>query len=476
MSHPVRVRFAPSPTGFLHLGGIRSALFNYLIAKHTDGSFILRFEDTDRERFVQEAADSISQSLNWLEINPDEGVMPDGGQKGDYGPYIQSERLDIYREYADELVAKKSLYPCWCTPERLDGLRKEAQKAGVAFRYDRYCLENPKSLNEPHVLRFMIPESPKTVKWDDVVKGEVSFQTDDLDDFVALKTDGFPTYHFAVVVDDHLMKISHVLRGDEWIPSTPKHLLLFAAFGWEPTIFVHLPQVLGADKSKLSKRHGAKPALEYRDEGFLPEAIVNFLAALGWNDGSTQEIYSKDELIKAFSLERIQKSAAVFDAERLTWINGHYIRGLTPQALLERSKGFWPPDASDYPPAYVLSILELVQERLKFLGELADLTGFFFADPQADLGLVKGYEPADCRRHLNALAELLAETDWSHDKLETTLRQYVDANGLKTGQLFGLVRVAITGRTAAPGLFETMLVLGQETTLRRLTLASNPGN
>ncbi len=472
MSNPVRVRFAPSPTGFLHLGGIRSALFDYLIAKQTGGTFILRLEDTDRARLVEGAAEAISQSLDWLGTGPNEGIMPDGSQKGDYGPYIQSERIDIYREYADKLLSKKALYPCWCTPERLDNLRKDAQKAGVAFKYDRHCLDNPKTMDEPHVLRFKIPSEPKKVAWHDLVKGDVEFKTDDLDDFVALKTDGFPTYHFAVVVDDHLMKISHVLRGDEWIPSTPKHILLYLAFGWELPIFVHLPQVLGPDKTKLSKRHGAKPALEYRDEGYLPEAVVNFLATLGWNDGSTQEIYSKDELVKAFSLDRIQKSPAVFDSERLAWMNGHYIRELTPEALLERSKGFWPGEAADYPDEYRLGVLELVQERLKSLGELVELTDFFFSDPKADLSQIKGFDPTEIRQHLTALAKLLAATEWSHDGLESALRGYVDEQGLKTGQLFGLVRVAITGRTAAPGLFETMLVLGQETTLRRLDLAS----
>ena len=472
MSHPLRVRFAPSPTGSLHLGAIRSALFDYLIAKHTGGTFVLRIEDTDRVRLVEGAAEVISQSLDWLDINPDEGVMADGSQKGDYGPYVQSERLDIYRQYADELVAKKALYPCWCTPERLDDLRKDAQKTGVAFKYDRHCIDDPKTLDQPHVLRFMIPEKPEVVGWDDVVKGRVEFKTADLDDFVALKSDGFPTYHFAVVVDDHLMKISHVLRGDEWIPSTPKHILLYLAFDWEPTIFVHLPQVLGSDKSKLSKRHGAKPALDYRNEGYLPEAVINFLAALGWNDGSTQEIYTPDELIKAFTLERIQKSPAVFDAERLTWIDGLYIRELTPETLLERSKDFWPDEAADYSSKYVLGVLELVQERLKFMEEIAELTGFFFVDPKADLSLVKGYNEDECQLHLNTLVEVLGKIRWEHSTLESTLRSYVEENGLKTGQLFGLIRVAITGRTAAPGLFETMVVLGQKTTLRRLTLAS----
>ena len=464
----MRVRFAPSPTGIPHLGNIRSALFNYLIAKHSGGSFILRFEDTDRERYVPEAAASILGSLDWLGINPDEGIMPDGSQKGKFGPYIQSERLDIYRLHADELMAKKALYPCWCTPERLDGLRQDAQKAGVAFKYDRYCLEHPQSLDQPHVLRFFIPADPAVVGWEDAVKGHVEFHTTDLDDFVAVKSDEFPTYHFAVVVDDHLMKITHVLRGDEWIPSTPKHLLLFQAFGWTPPEFVHLPQVLGPDKAKLSKRHGAKPALDYRDEGYLPEAVVNFLATLGWNDGTTQEIFSRDELIKAFTLERIQKSPAVFDSERLEWIDGHYIRQMVPVALLGRCEGFWPGTAMHYDSDYRLGVLKLVQERLKYLGELAELTEFFFSDPVIDLDLIKGFDNDGARKHLEALSKQLKDCPWTHDDIEAVLRGYVEKHGLKTGQLFGLVRIAITGRTAAPGLFETMTVLGKDSVLRRL--------
>ena len=467
-ARPLRVRFAPSPTGIPHLGNIRSALFNYLIAKHSGGSFVLRFEDTDRERFVPEAAASISGSLDWLGINPDEGMMPDGSQKGEFGPYIQSERLDIYRRHADELIANQALYPCWCSPERLDGLRKDAQKSGVAFKYDRYCLDHPQSLDQPHVLRFFIPTDPAVVAWDDIVKGRVEFHTADLDDFVAVKSDGFPTYHFAVVVDDHLMQISHVLRGDEWIPSTPKHLLLFLAFGWTAPEFVHLPQVLGPDKAKLSKRHGAKPALDYRDEGYLPEAVVNFLATLGWNDGSTQEIFSREDLVKAFTLERVQKSPAVFDSERLEWINGLYIRQMAPVALLKRCEGFWPDTAMDYDSDYRLSVLKLVQERLKYLGELGELTDFFFNDPAVDLGLVKGFTNAEARAHLKALFTLLDGCVWTHEAIETALRGYVEQHDLKTGQLFGLVRVAITGRTAAPGLFETMLVLGKVSVLRRL--------
>ena len=471
MSTPIRVRFAPSPTGFLHLGGIRSALFDYLIARKIGGQFILRLEDTDRDRLVDGAAEAISDSLDWLGIGPDEGVMPDGSQKGAYGPYVQSERLNIYQEYAQKLVKQGALYPCWCSPERLDGLRRAAQLAKVAFKYDRHCLTNLQSLDEPHVLRFRIPDDRGEISWDDIVRGTVKFSASDLDDFVAIKSDGFPTYHFAATLDDHLMKISHVLRGDEWLPSTPKHLLLIEAFGFEAPIYAHLPQVLGPDKAKLSKRHGAKPALEYRDAGYLPEAVINFLASLGWNagDGSTKEFYSREELITAFSLERIQKSPAVFDAERLNWLNGHYIRQMAPETLLERCAGFWPVSAHQYPAEYRLSALKLVQERLKFLSELPELTEFFFDAPKPDLMLLtKTLNAPIAARVVGAVRDDLLKSQWTEAALESTLRPLAEKLELKTGQLFGIIRAAITGRTAAPGLFETLALLGKDEAIKRL--------
>lgn len=318
-SSKVRVRFAPSPTGLLHLGNIRTALFNWLYAHKTDGTFVLRLEDTDRERFNAQSIEQFVESLKWLELEPVEGY----GLGGEFGPYAQSERLDIYKAHAETLIKNGWLYPCWCDEERLGKLRKEAESAHRPFKYDRHCLVNPGDLSKPHVLRFKIPEN-KEVKWLDLSRGEFRINSADIDDWVAIKSDGFPTYNFANVVDDHLMEISHVLRGDEFIASTPKHVLLYESFGWTPPKFVHLPQVLGKDKSKLSKRHGAKTVLEYRDDGYLPDGVVNFLALLGWNpgEGSTKEIYRRNELIEAFSLERIQKSPAVFDPERLDWMNG----------------------------------------------------------------------------------------------------------------------------------------------------------
>lgn len=470
MSNPVRVRFAPSPTGYLHVGSIRSGLFNWLWAKHNGGTYVLRIEDTDRARLVEGALEQILATHDALGITPDEGPQ----QGGDFGPYLQSERLDIYREHAEMLVTSGALYPCWCSPERLTALREQAQASGVAFKYDRHCLvsANQRSLDEPHVLRFRIPDEPTTVAWDDAVRGLLEFKTADLDDFVALKADGYPTYHFANVVDDHLMHISHVLRADEWIPSTPKHLLLFAAFGWEAPIYAHLPAVLGpGGNKKLSKRDGAQSVQEYIDEGYLPEALRSFLATLGWNDGTTQEVYSTDELITKFTLERIQKSPAKLDRERLTWVNGLMIRQLTPEQLLARCEGFWSEIAKDATDPYRLRVLGLVQDRLKILSELPELTDFFFATPtlQHDL-LIKQLDTEAAITTLEAVIAALP-SDWTETNLEAAIRPLVDKLGFKTGQVFGLIRVAVTGKTAAPGLFETLAVLGREVTSRRLQAA-----
>lgn len=465
MSTPVRVRFAPSPTGFHHLGNIRSALFNYLYARHTGGSFILRLEDTDRERLIDGADTYLKDTLEWLGLDWDEGIT----KGGEYGPYVQSERLDLYRDYADQLIKSGALYPCWCSTERLEGLREAAQKAGTAFKYDRHCLDNLKSSDEPHVLRFRIPDDRGRISWADAVMGEISYEAVELDDFVAIKSDGYPTYNFAVVVDDHLMRITHVLRGQEFLPTTPKNILIYEAYGWEIPTWVHLPAVLGPDKAKLSKRHGAKPSLDYRDEGYLPEAIINFLSALGWNDGTTKEIFSRDELIEAFSLERIQRSPAVFDAERLSYLNGVYIRSMPTTELSKRCEGFWPADAAEQDEDYRLEVLELVQERLKYLAELPELTDFFFTEPTpTPMLLTKTMDAPVAARTLGEVAAVVEKIDWEHERLESTLRTYCEDQGIKTSALFGLLRVAITGHTAAPGLFETMVVLGQEAILIRL--------
>ena len=466
-SAPVRVRFAPSPTGYLHVGSIRSGLFNWLWAKHNHGTYVLRVEDTDRTRLVDGALEQILRTHEALGITPDEGPT----QGGDYGPYLQSERLDIYRQHATQLTESGVLYPCWCSAERLTSLREAAQAGGVAFVYDRHCLKpgNQRGLSEPHVLRFRIPETPEHISWDDAVRGRLNFDTRTLDDFVALKADGYPTYHFANVVDDHLMAISHVLRADEWIPSTPKHLLLFAAFGWDAPVYAHLPAVQGPDgKKKLSKRDGAQSVEEYIDEGYLPEALRSFLASLGWNDGSTQEVFTTPELIEKFSLDRIQKSPARFDKDRLTWMNGVFIREhLTEDALMDKLQPFWPTAAATFDDAYRRSVLRLVRDRLKTLTELPELTSFFFTDP----------DPATdtaAAKLLSAALEAIDASDFSESDLETRLRPLAERLGVKTGVLFGAIRQAITGVKASPGLFETLHALGKTTVQRRLEAAIKP--
>jgi glutamyl-tRNA synthetase len=476
---PVRVRFAPSPTGLLHIGGLRSALFNWLWARHTGGTFVLRIEDTDRQRLVEGALEQILAAHDALGITPDEGPA----QGGNYSPYIQSERKEqgIYQKYTDELVKTGGLYRCWCSPERLAKLREEAQVKGIAFKYDRHCLipENHKTEADPHVLRFRIPDEPETIGWEDAVRGHLEFKTADLDDFVAIKADGFPTYHFANVVDDYLMNITHVLRADEWIPSTPKHLLLYRAFGWEPPVFAHLPAVQGpTGGKKLSKRDGARSVQEYIEEGYLPEALRSFLATLGWNDGTTQEIYTTPELIERFTLDRIQKSPARFDLERLTWVNGKMIRELwqsNPDELLARCEPFWPASAHSFDAGYKQDVLGLVQDRLTKLSDLPELTDFFFTDPKTDpVLLAKNFDTDTASRALEVLFEQLKSlpgTNWTEEVLEQTIRPLTDQLGLKTGHFFGLIRTAVTGRVAAPGLFETIAVLGPSTTLRRLESA-----
>lgn len=435
-------------------------MFSYLFAKRHKGSFILRIEDTDRQRLVPDAVEQITESLDWL------------GMQADEGPVFQSERLDLYAEQAQLLLKDGVLYEDYTTPEQLEQMRTAAQKAKqpFRFRYEQAALK-PATPNQKPVMRFRVTDGEDVI-WQDAVWGEQRWQRGVIEDFVAMKADGYPTYHFANVVDDHLMKISHVIRAAEWIPSTPKHLLLYEAFGWEPPVFAHLPQVLGADKAKLSKRHGAKSVLEYRDAGYLPEALVTYLASLGFNDGTTQETYTADELIITFSFDRVQSSPAVFDPERLVWMNGVYIRQLPLDDLYQRTQGFWPAEAKNSKETYRKQVLALVHERLKFFAELPLLTSFFFTEPAIDPNLFPKQLDKDQRTQiLGATLAALENSDFSEADLEQRLRHLVEKQGLKTGVMFGLIRVAITGSTAAPGLFETLHALGRETSLRRLANA-----
>ena len=479
----VRVRYAPSPTGDPHVGNIRSALFNWLYARHTGGTFIVRIEDTDQARLVPGSLDAILEALRWLGLDWDEGP----GANAPHGPYVQSERLELYTEHADRLVAEGKAYRCYCTPERLDAVRKERQKARQPTGYDRRCRE-PEGAEQarrenpnPPVVRFKMP-TEGNITVDDFVRGEVTFDVSLLDDFVLLKSDGYPTYHLANVVDDHLMEITHVMRAEEWLPSAPRHRLLYEAFGYEMPVLVHLPLILGPDRSKLSKRHGAASVLEFRDMGYLPEAMFNFLALLGWSLDESSEVFSKDDLVRHFTPERILANPAAFNIEKLDWFNGLYIRGMADAELadalvpwLEDPERGLPVDTLPVDREYLSSIVPLERERLKRLAEAPEMLSFFFEKRlsyDASALVPKGLDADTTRTMLNeALTVAEPAEDWSVAALEAAYRALAERLEVKTGQLFGAMRVAVTGRTAAPPLFDTLAVLGKERCVSRLRAA-----
>lgn len=477
----VRTRYAPSPTGDPHLGNIRTALFDWLLARHYGGQFVLRIEDTDRARYVETAVEAQMEALRWLGLDWDEG--PDVG--GPFAPYVQSERLEVYREHAERLLREDKAYRCYCSPERLEEVRMSQQAQKLPPKYDRRCRDLPEpsrraaeAQGTAPVIRFKTPLTGE-VECHDMLRGSVTFQNNTLDDFVLLKSDGFPTYHLASVVDDHLMEITHVLRGEEWLPSAPRHFLLYQAFGWEPPLFAHLSRILGPDRTKLSKRHGAHSALEYREQGYLPEAVVNFLALLGWSLDDRTEIIDRETLVRHFDLDRVLPNPAVFNAEKLLWMNGVYIRALPPAELAERARPFLERAiGQEVDHGALLRIVPLVQERIKLLSEIVDMAGFFFRTGELDydtatlLGKAFASDPAACARALEAVVSRIQELpQWTHDALEGAIRPLASELGLKTGDLFGTIRVAITGRTASPPLFETMEALGRRLTLERLQTA-----
>ncbi len=465
-----RTRFAPSPTGALHSGVVRSALFSWLLARQNKGQFLLRIEDTDQKREVEGGTANIIESLKWLGLTWDEG--PEVG--GPYAPYIQSQRLDIYKKYAQKLVDKGLAYADPYTPEELQALREKAQAEKRPFLYRDHRPENPPTWDGTQALRIKL--EPKSWSWNDAVMGEVKLGPEMIDDYIIVKADGFPTYNFAHIVDDHIMHISHTLRSQEFISSVPKYLATYEALGWEPPINAILPQVMDeTGKRKLSKRHGAKPLLEYRDMGILPSAMLNFLATIGWNDGTEQEVYSVDELIEKFDLARVQRSGGVFDEQRLIYLNGVHIRKLSLDELFGKVTEFWPEEASSASDDYKKQVLALVHERLKFFSELPGLTQFFFAEPTVNDEIFSGDKQlkklsADERAAMiTAVSAALQESDFSEADLEERLRALVEQLGTKPGILFGLIRATITGSNIAPGLFETMRVLGKEIVLNRLT-------
>ncbi|MFC2058643.1 glutamate--tRNA ligase [Chloroflexota bacterium] len=481
MVDSVRVRYAPSPTGLPHVGNIRTALFNWLFARHSGGKFIVRIEDTDVARSVEGAIEAVLDSLRWLGLDWDEG--PEVG--GDYGPYFQSQRLELYQKASQYLLAEGHAYRCYCSSERLAEMRAEQRRRKQPPGYDRRCRylsaqerQDFEAQGIVPVVRFSVPLEGQT-SFNDLIKGEVTFDNGTQDDFVLLKSDGYPTYHLASIIDDHEMLISHVLRADEWLSSTPRHVMLYKALGYEPPLFAHLPMILGGDRSKLSKRHGATSITEYREQGYLPQVMMNFLALLGWALDDHTEIFSREELVQYFSLERISKTGAIFSHDKLKWMNGVYIRNLSVDELMEQLIPFLDKDLPEsvkrpLSREYVKRITPLVQERLTLLGEVVGLYNFFFVDEldyNAALLLGKKLTGETARGGLEAALKQLQDHPFDASSLENVLRPLAVELGLKTGDFFGLLRVATTGRTAAPPLFQTMAVLGRERCLERIETA-----
>lgn len=453
----VRVRFAPSPTGFLHIGSFRTALYNYLFVKKHKGEFVLRIEDTDQSRTIKGGVENIIKTLEWFNIKPDEG------------PHIQSERTKIYKKHVQQLVEQGSAYYCDCSSQRLDKMRKEQMKKKMPPIYDKHCRE--KNLKQGKVVRLKVPEQGTTM-FNDEIRDKVKFENKLIDDAILLKSDGFPTYHLANVVDDHLMKITHVIRGEEWISSTPKHVLLYKAFKWELPVFAHLPLLLNKDKSKLSKRQGDVAVEDYIKKGYLPEALINFVALLGWNPKDDQEIYEIKTLIKHFDLKKVNKGGAIVNFEKLDWLNGHYIR---KKSLDDLAKLVFP-----YLPVkdtkLARKILALEQERMKKLSDITEAAEFFFKEPKYKPNILawKKMNRKDVHARLESLLSFLWEygKDWNAKELEKQIKQWIEQQELKNGEILWPMRVALSGREASPGPFDIAAILGKEKTLKRIEYAT----
>ena len=465
----VRTRFAPSPTGYMHVGGVRTALFAWLVARQASGRFVLRIEDTDKAREVSGSEQHIMDCLSWLGLEWDEG--PDKG--GEFAPYRQSQRLAIYKEWGQKLVDAGRAYADPTSREQLEQFRQEAKAQKKPFLFREHRPDNPPAWDGSQPLRFK--SEPKAYKWNDAVLGELSAGPEAIDDFILIKSDSFPTYNFAHIVDDQLMQISHVIRSQEFLPSVPRFLNLYEALGITQPMLATLPYVMGHDgNKKLSKRDGAKDILDYKKEGYLPAALVNFLASLGWNDDSEQEIFSVDELVKKFSLEQVHKAGARFDEQRLLWMNGHYIRQTPLDELCEASRDYWPPSATSYDDDYKKRVLGLIQERLKYLAEVPKLSSFFFEDLPVELKLIddnkqlKGLSHQQLKELLEKSLVKLEQSDFSADSLTGVLNDLLTELDQKPGVLFSLIRIASTWAPASPGLADTLSLLGKDRSLQKL--------
>jgi glutamyl-tRNA synthetase len=478
ISDIIRTRFAPSPTGYLHVGGLRTALYNYLFAKKNSGKFILRIEDTDRARYVDGATENLIATLKWAALNFDEGI----GTGGDFGPYLQSQRLNIYKEQADLLIKGNKAYYCFCSQERLAELRKKLDKEGLQPKYDKNCLnlskeEIEKKLEDQssYVVRLNVKPNENIII-DDAIRGRVEFNSDTVDDQILIKSDGYPTYHLANVVDDHLMKITHVIRGEEWLSSTPKHILLYDYFGWEKPVFAHLPLLLNPDRTKLSKRQGDVAVEDYKAKGYLKEALINFVALLGWTAGDDREFYYLYELVENFSLERVNKSGAVFNIEKLNWLNAEHLRKKPDTEILKllkeelsNSKYIENNDTDDY----LLKIIEAMKERVSFVKEFIVKSPYFFEAP------AKYDEAVVSKRWKDKSAELMKKLiekfqmfeKPAKEDYENILKETAAELRVGNGQLIHPLRLAVSGMGAGPGVFDIVDIIGKEETIKRINKA-----
>ncbi len=474
----IRVRFAPSPTGFLHVGGLRTALYNFLFARKMDGVFVLRIEDTDRARYVDHAVDNLIETLRWAGLDYDEGPR----REGPFGPYVQSERLEIYRKHIDILIGTGDAYRCFCSAERIEEVRKQKAKAGLQPKYDRHCLglaageiEENLRIGMPSVVRMKVPDAT-VVQFQDVIRGKVEFSSELLDDQVLMKSDGYPTYHLANVVDDHLMKISHVIRGEEWLSSTPKHVLLYKYFGWELPVFAHLPLLLNPDRSKLSKRQGDVAVEDFRSKGYLNETLLNFVALLGWNPGTEKEFFNLSELIAEFSLEGVNKAGAIFNVEKLNWLNFEHLRKTSDAEVLRMLKEELA--QSKYKDillddAYLLDVMRAMRERVTFVRDFLEKSPYFFEAPSVyDPVMVKKHWHEDTPDHLRHLTqEFLKLEHPSKEDFETSLHRTAGILHLSNARLIHPVRLAVSGVAGGPGLYDILVILGKDESIKRILTA-----
>jgi glutamyl-tRNA synthetase len=471
----VRLRFAPSPTGALHIGSVRTTVYNYLFARQRNGTMILRVEDTDQDRLAAGAIDSIYDGLHWLGISWDEGPQ----EGGPHAPYVQSERLPLYRRHAQELIEKRAAYYCFCSKERLAALRAEQEARREPTRYDRHCRNIPpdeaaeRAKTEPHVIRLKAPDEG-TLAIDDLVHGHIEWQADTIEDQVLLKSDGFPTYHLAVVIDDHVMEITHIMRGDEWVASVPKHLLIYGAFGWDVPPMAHVPSVLGPDGKKLSKRHGSTAVSQFRDDGYLPEALINYLALVGWSPGTEDEVFSMDDLIRVWKIEQVQSAGGKWDKERLDYFNGVWIRKLSVDELVRRLEPFVP---AEWDRTILTRITPHIQERMKTLKDAKDQIRFLFTD---DIGYEtkllipkKSDRPSTAEALVRARAVLIEIEPFTSAGIRPRLEALAEELAWPRRDLNGTIRMAITGREVGPPLYESLEVLGKGKSLKRIEMAQD---